>query len=372
MHLQAQVIIAFTASSMLTFFAMCVGWFTDSIEDSNCNGVDYLVVDHLRAMLRRSKITRGKVPQQYLEQKASGIKGLNAFVLAQSDQQLVTGIAILIAGFMKSCSTDMHHFEIVAALAWFSAVTHVASLQLSKNYLIKHTTVRNIRVVVLLMFLVLLLIAQTLGYAPVNPTSPAVCSWSQLANIEPEAGILIFEMILFWVVANGSAIANLYMITSEVAAYRIKQAYNRVTRMLRIGTEKESQDAKPRETNGPFSKKSQRNKPMPLWETVFGGTRSIPWLRNVAHNIIILLNAMQKLQQSFLDDIIGLYLINLVGVLGIVIARWRTSVDVNGDENEMGFGQIVPLVLLGLPILAIVEVHSGILLWTPSEYSIIS
>jgi len=109
-------------------------------------------------------------------------------VLAQSDQQLVTGTAIIIAGFMKPCSTDMYHFQIVAALAWFSASTHLASLQLLKDYLIKHTIVRNLRVVV--MFLVLLITAQTLGYAPVELTSLAVCSWSQLAILDPKLAYL--------------------------------------------------------------------------------------------------------------------------------------------------------------------------------------
>lgn len=324
------------------------------------------MMDHLRTMLRRPKVARGKVPQRYLNRKARRVEGLKAFVLAQSDQQLVTGTAIIIAGFMKPCSTDMYHFQFVAALAWFSASTHLASLQLLKDYLIKHTIVRNLRVVVMLMFLVLLLTAQTLGYAPVELTSLAVCSWSQLANIGPEARVLIFEMILFWIVVYGSAIAHLYSLTSDVAVYRIKPAYNRLKRMLRIKPKKEPQALKPR------NKKSQRKQPMLLAKTLFDGLCSVSWLRKVARRTSILLHALQEIKESFLGDIIGLYFIYLLGVLGIIIARWVSSVQVEGDENEMGFGQIVPLVLLGLPILAVVEVHSGILLWKPSKSSIIS
>jgi len=111
---------------------------------------------------------------------------------------------------------------------------------------------------------------------------------------------------------------------------------------------------------------------MLLAKTLFDGLCSVSWLKKVARRTSILLHALQEIKESFLGDIIGLGFINVLGVLGIIIARWFSSVQVEGDENEMGFGQIVPLVLLGLPILAVVEVHSGILLWKPSKSSIIS
>ena len=37
----------------------------------------------------------------------------------------------------------------------------------------------------------------------------------------------------------------------------------------------------------------------------------------------------------------------------------RRSREVQGDQNRMGFGQLVPLLLLLLPCLAILEIYSG-------------
>ena len=38
-------------------------------------------------------------------------KGLERFILALSDQQLVTGLAVLIAGFVSTCSMSIYHFN---------------------------------------------------------------------------------------------------------------------------------------------------------------------------------------------------------------------------------------------------------------------
>ena len=43
--------------------------------------------------------------------------------LGLSDQQLLTGLAVLIAGFWTHCSISVYHFALVNDLAWFSANT---------------------------------------------------------------------------------------------------------------------------------------------------------------------------------------------------------------------------------------------------------
>ena len=45
-------------------------------------------------------------------------------VLNLSDQQLLTGLSVLIAGFATHCSISAYHFEVVSDLAWFSSNVH--------------------------------------------------------------------------------------------------------------------------------------------------------------------------------------------------------------------------------------------------------
>lgn len=62
---------------------------------------------------------------------------LEQIVVSLSDQQLVTGLSILIVGCsMNSYGTiDVYHFVTVTDLAWLSANTHAMSLILTRRYL---------------------------------------------------------------------------------------------------------------------------------------------------------------------------------------------------------------------------------------------
>lgn len=349
------------------------------------------MVDHLRSLLRRPKIPcdKASVPhldlkahQVYLKSKARRAKGLEKFVLAQSDLQLVTGIAILIAGFSNPCSTDMYHFGIVAALGWFSCSTHLVTLQLLKDYLRKHTVVRNLKVTVMLMLLVLLLVAQTLGYAAVDLTYPAACSWAQLANMDPIHGLFVFEMVLFWTFAYGTAVFRLYLVTNAVVAHHVIW----ILRTLKLSAETQPtkeptaihlrNDTVAPSTTARTVTKGLNIHPMPFSEQVFEGPRSVGWLKNLGCGLGVLLSAQREMRQSFLSNIISLYFLNSVGMIGVVMAHWHVfqlttengtgsqqteyvRLVVKGSEDEMGFGQIVPLLLLALPLLAVIEVYNG-------------
>lgn len=78
-------------------------------------------------------------------------------VLNISDQQLLTGLALLIAGFATHCSISAYHFEIVGDLAWFSSNVHLASLSVLEKYLLREHGVRNWRVVSIMCMGILLI-----------------------------------------------------------------------------------------------------------------------------------------------------------------------------------------------------------------------
>lgn len=61
---------------------------------------------------------------------------LRHVILALSDQQMVTGIAILGAGFngLQSHTIQVYHFHIVLYLAWMSSSVHLSALGFLRNF----------------------------------------------------------------------------------------------------------------------------------------------------------------------------------------------------------------------------------------------
>jgi hypothetical protein len=70
-------------------------------------------------------------------------------------------------------------------------------------------------------------------------------------------------------------------------------------------------------------------------------------------------------QGSFLWNILWLLSANVYGVTSVLVARSSTS-GISGDRDKMGYGQIVPLVLLVLPLLAAIQGVYGELSSCPS------
>lgn len=69
---------------------------------------------------------------------------------------------------------------------------------------------------------------------------------------------------------------------------------------------------------------------------------------------------IQELQKSFLGDLLSVIFGFTFGITTVIYSRIDTpSVGLSGDENVMSFGQLVPLLLIALPILAAGEVYFG-------------
>ena len=77
------------------------------------------------------------------------------FIKMLSDQQLITGLAILIAALSSRCVISQEEWHIVTSLAYFSATTHSLSLDVLRNYLVQNMWVRYFRVTFTLVFLIL-------------------------------------------------------------------------------------------------------------------------------------------------------------------------------------------------------------------------
>lgn len=56
-------------------------------------------------------------------------------ILSLSDQLLLTGTAVLVAGFWTHCSISVYHFALVSDLAWFASTCHLTTVATLERYL---------------------------------------------------------------------------------------------------------------------------------------------------------------------------------------------------------------------------------------------
>lgn len=83
-------------------------------------------------------------------------EAISRFILALSDTQLVTGLAILSAGVLVRRGIKIYELHIVLAQAWLSSTTHLATLDALRNDLRCYGIVRDIRVACMILLLSLL------------------------------------------------------------------------------------------------------------------------------------------------------------------------------------------------------------------------
>ena len=87
-------------------------------------------------------------------------KPLGKAVLMFSDQQIVTGIALLASGYSQlSIGLDAYHWQLLVYLAWFSSFTHLTTLTVLRNYFQDHPATRLWRIVLMIVTASLLGIA---------------------------------------------------------------------------------------------------------------------------------------------------------------------------------------------------------------------
>ncbi|KAF4888649.1 hypothetical protein CGCVW01_v014482 [Colletotrichum viniferum] len=101
-------------------------------------------------------------------------------IIMLCDVQVVTGLEILISGFvLLRCGLHAIHWQIAVFLAWFSTVTHLSGLEVLRTHLNTYVWSKHLRFSLMFLLLILLLV----GIVPTgffslrnkNFSSPAVC-----------------------------------------------------------------------------------------------------------------------------------------------------------------------------------------------------
>ncbi|KAK4225611.1 hypothetical protein QBC38DRAFT_482560 [Podospora fimiseda] len=267
-----------------------------------------------------------------------------------SDTQLVTGIAVIVSAVVGLHQGDRHepmtvyHFDIATDLAWFSSITHLSSL-LVLRYQHSLTAKKGpdrvkfpwrmqwwplkiyvgVRLVLMLLFAALLLYSSWVtGYACWdNKTScPAKCTLGLPRGGEPQQW-----MIVYWVLIWYGYTRHVLSLSVTIRAFWLEHVRRFVVPHKPVSLRKIG-----------CGKKTVVN----LFKTVFF------WVWNIF--------------SSDMFDVFELILWFAIGCYGMIDTRHdghRVMSEAEAEaEDRIGFGQLVPIVLLLSSPLAVIESYA--------------
>jgi hypothetical protein len=264
---------------------------------------------------------------------------IESVMMSLSDQQLVTGFAILVAGFYElgNSNLTLYHWRIVTYLAWLSSSVHIASLTLLRDVLNKSPRLRNLRVAGMLILLILLSVAlwpTRFGHVGIiSPLDiPAKCFWTSSPVDDTQAH-------------DPDWIITMTMLTFAYV-WKLSQLFETSRGLVRLWLV-----AKPEAA----IERLMRRAVMSHWSK---------WLMWPAYKALticyISLVAYAGFAESFVASIVYLCLALPYGITAIVVTRSSMGDDVIAGERRLTFGQLVPLFLLILPVMLVFELFSGI------------
>lgn len=261
-------------------------------------------------------------------------------MMSLSDQQLVTGLAVLVAGYheMINHNLTLYHWHMIVWLALLSSPVHIASLTLLRDVLNKNPVLRNLRVAGMLILLGLLSTATWPTRGGLSALHvPAKCCWTQSGSLRymtkqsfrgfDPSWCITLVMLLF---AYAWKLSQLFEPSrSWVRKWLVAKPQAGIERLMRRAIV------------------SRR----PRWLT---------WLAYKLVAVYYLTFVIYaEFAESFAASILFLLLSLPYGITSIFVTRKYASPDVTSGESSLTFGQLVPLLLLILPVMAALELSTG-------------
>ena len=271
---------------------------------------------------------------------------IQKLVLNLSDQQLLTGLAVLIAGFWTHCTISVYHFALVNDLAWFSASVHLTTLTVLQDYLVARPALRNWRTA-LMVVVALLLVASTVmeGHYEWFDSWPydAQCLFDNLiGNIGGSPR--------YWMFVGLALICSNYL-------WSIIPLFKRPRNFFRLWLKKKPKAARDLVIERLDTNMSLITSSSPFKDSMkrFGCTLSIKLVSAIGW-VYFALYAFTGSQTCNLamDTFWFAY-----SLWSIMADRAIPASEMNGNENAMTFGQILPILLLSSIVLVFGEAYIG-------------
>lgn len=341
-----QVLSAFLTTAIITIVAVMLAYLTGSLDDDLLGSLDRVVIDWVKR--KGAAWSPRRINGETLTMpNASTSSALPAssrawnqavlqFILAMSDQQLVTGLAILVSGISNYKSLSTYEFSVMSSLAWFWSTTHLATLSVLKSHLKTHGIVRHIRVAGMLCVLGLLAFSQAVtirSWQEEDKTVTVECLFHSSGVYEPAEFTAISTTLALAVICLEYIvlITDLYVerdfsLSPDAGLSQIVMEARARSRVKYLGTLKKHLETR--------------------WHVLF------PFLAG-----------SYLYWGSFLSSLTGIIFSFAYGISQVSLYRWNNAPPLALETEYMGFGQIMAVFLLVLPLISAAEPYYG----TPSS-----
>lgn len=341
------VLAAFFVTATVTVAAVVFAYLSDALDGSYLNELDRKVI---AATQRKCRHVIKRVHTDLASHSGDRAEAvgelrkeiLTQFILTLSDQQLVTGLAILIAGVSDPWHLSGYEFTVVLALAWFSSTTHLATLTALRKYMDSHGLVRHARIIGMVLVLLLLVFFLAVSEVSVQlpgSTQPVQCVFAGDCDEIVYQGPYLFNTVVVFMLLREYfiRISDLYSGKSQPWVLMGYMWWN--------PTKLKVDGLSYRERAADISAERRLSSVLQLGQS-HGLGRSIS-------------SAMYQYQGSFLSSLPGVGFSYSYGIFQVILYRWTVAPPLTEESNRMGFGQIMPLLLLLLPILVAGETYYG-------------
>jgi hypothetical protein len=284
---------------------------------------------------------------------------VTGYVKVLGDQQLITGLAIVIAALALRHEITLYEFRIVTSLAYFAAFTHLCSLYILREYMYHHKTARAWHMAFTVGFLGLLCLAfvvdsmiddfDAIGETSLNPGNTLQCFFERTQrNKEVIVGFPNYFVIIGGLVAHMRVLSDLFVLPSS--SFTSNFLYRLMIPRLR---------------KSHFSPQDR--------EAILqnAGKKYWAWLRpsgigesSQAISFWYMIETYHDSELSFIPTMLAFF---AYGTSRIFLTMMPQGLQLSGNIFTLGFGQVVTVGLLALTLLTMTEIHNG-QLDTPQNY----
>ncbi|KAI0902053.1 hypothetical protein F4806DRAFT_445545 [Annulohypoxylon nitens] len=355
------VLIGFIAPAYFLLFIVCVYYiitydpklnpYKEEKENKACfhpNPFDQLVLQVIRRLLRV------KAPGQRKPYISKALQdAFNKCVLLIADTQVITGLAILIGGYVSRSDLAALHWKMIVYLVWFSCTTHLSTLVFLRRYLIEHPAERWWRLVSMSTLLLLCLVAMVptghfywdylhseMLYNPVNSSSDLAVPYFDASPWDNAT--CYFNSNFDSVIPGGKNSMIISMLLMSLGfSTKLFKLHRRI---LWLRTDSISQ-----RVVGCILRSAS------FFQKYFG----ISTLQDrIVSNIIISAHMTVciwvELYASMASDVYWLIVSVIWGTMKVLDLRVILDYSKNQD-NSWSFGQVLPVLLLALPLINLIE-----------------
>lgn len=173
-----QIMLSFGLTAVLSMGCVTAAFFNNGIQPSQYALLDDIIVSKVQALFRRREVRRAIADD-------NALSPYQAFLLALSDQAIMTGIGSLIALYSQMCNgLSMFSFQVGISLARFCAGIHFNTLTALQVYFSNNTKQAVARVILMVAFFIISIPSSTLQImlSVWNPSLPAACGIRMLTT----------------------------------------------------------------------------------------------------------------------------------------------------------------------------------------------